>query len=133
MHDLQVQEFARAVERKVPIIVVDPRYSVAASKARYWLPIELGTDLALILAWMNVLVMEGWYDRTIVAQYAHGFDKFVDEIKSATPEWATTGLRSRLHLQARAITARAFFSSIARPCAPAASQAATSPRTPLMN
>jgi thiosulfate reductase/polysulfide reductase chain A len=38
MHNLQVQEFANAVERRIPIIVVDPRYSVAASKARYWLP-----------------------------------------------------------------------------------------------
>ena len=94
MHNLQVQEFSNAVARKIPIIVVDPRYSVAASKARYWLPIKPGTDLALLLAWMNVLVTEGWYDRTFVAQHGTGFDKFVEEIKSATPEWAAaeTGL-----------------------------------------
>ena len=59
MHNLQVQEFAQAVERRVPIIVVDPRFSVAASKARHWLPIMPGTDLALLLAWMDVLVTEG--------------------------------------------------------------------------
>ncbi len=35
MHNSQVQEFARAVERRIPIIVVDPRFSVAASKAKY--------------------------------------------------------------------------------------------------
>jgi thiosulfate reductase / polysulfide reductase chain A len=55
----------QAVERKVPIIVVDPRYSVAASKAKYWLPIKPGTDLALLLAWMNVLVTEGRYDKDL--------------------------------------------------------------------
>ena len=40
MHNSQVQEFAQAVERKVPVIVVDPRFSVAASKAKYWLPVK---------------------------------------------------------------------------------------------
>jgi thiosulfate reductase/polysulfide reductase chain A len=44
MHNTQVQEFARAIERKASIIVVDPRFSVAASKAKHWLPIRPGTD-----------------------------------------------------------------------------------------
>jgi thiosulfate reductase/polysulfide reductase chain A len=88
MHNLQVQEFANAVERRIPIIVVDPRYSVAASKAKYWLPIKPGTDLALLLAWANVLVSEGRYDKAFVERYGHGFDKFVEEIKDRTPEWA---------------------------------------------
>jgi thiosulfate reductase/polysulfide reductase chain A len=88
MHNSQVQEFARAIERRIPIIVVDPRFSVAASKAKYWLPIKPGTDLALLLAWMNVLVTEGLYDRAFVDKYGHGFDKFVAEIGQYTPEWA---------------------------------------------
>ncbi len=94
MHNSQVQEFARAIERNVPIIVVDPRFSVAASKAKYWLPIKPGTDMALLLAWMNVLVAEGRYDRAFVQEYGHGFDRFASEIASHTPEWAAaeTGL-----------------------------------------
>jgi len=88
MHNLQVQEFANAVERRIPIIVVDPRFSVAASKAKYWLPVKPGTDLALVLAWCNVLVTEGRYDKAFVEQHGHGFDKFVAEIKDRTPEWA---------------------------------------------
>jgi thiosulfate reductase/polysulfide reductase chain A len=98
MHNSQVQEFAKAVERKATIIVVDPRYSVAASKAKYWLPIRPGTDLALVLAWMNVLVNEGLYDREFVGKYGYGFDKFVAEIKGYTPEWAAaeTGLDAAL-------------------------------------
>ncbi|HYQ98610.1 MAG TPA: molybdopterin-dependent oxidoreductase [Casimicrobiaceae bacterium] len=88
MHNTQVQEFARAVERRIPIIVVDPRFSVAASKAKYWLPIRPGTDLALILAWCNVLVAEGRYDRAFVEKHGHGFDRFVAAIKGNTPEWA---------------------------------------------
>ena len=44
------------------------------------LPIRPGTDLALLLAWMNVLVTEGRYDKAFVESYGHGFDKFVAEI-----------------------------------------------------
>jgi thiosulfate reductase/polysulfide reductase chain A len=106
MHNLQVQEFASAVERRIPIIVVDPRYSVAAAKARHWLPIRPGTDLALLLAWMNVLVSENLYDREFVGRHGHGFDKFAAEIKAYTPEWAAaeTGLEAN---QIR-VTAREF-------------------------
>ncbi|MFO1314200.1 MAG: molybdopterin-dependent oxidoreductase [Burkholderiales bacterium] len=88
LHNTQVQEFAQAVERRIPIIVVDPRFSVAASKAKYWLPIRPGTDLALLLAWCNVLVNEGRYDRAFVEKHGHGFDKFVAAIRDNTPEWA---------------------------------------------
>jgi len=108
MHNLQVQEFARAVERRIPIIVVDPRYSVAASKAKYWLPIKPGTDLALMLAWMNVLVSENRYDKAFVDRYGTGFDKFKAEIAAATPEWAAaeTGLDAEMIRR----TAREFAS-----------------------
>ena len=120
MHNTQVQEFAQAIERRVPIIVVDPRFSVAASKAKYWLPIKPGTDLALLLAWANVLVTEGRYDREFVAKHGHGFDKFAAAIKDCTPEWAAkeTGVDAELIRAA----AREFASAPAghaRPSRPA--------------
>lgn len=98
MHNTQVQEFARAIERGVPVIVVDPRFSVAASKAKYWLPVKPGTDMALLLAWANLLVTEGRYDREFVARYGHGFDKFAAAIKECTVEWAAreTGVEAGL-------------------------------------
>jgi thiosulfate reductase/polysulfide reductase chain A len=98
MHNSQVQEFAKAIERRVPVIVVDPRFSVAASKAKYWLPVKPGTDLALLLAWMNLLVTEGRYDETFVEKYGYGFDRFAAEIKGYTPEWAAeqTGVSADL-------------------------------------
>jgi thiosulfate reductase/polysulfide reductase chain A len=108
MHNSQVQEFAQAVERRIPIIVVDPRFSVAASKAKYWLPIKPGTDLALILAWCNVLVSEGRYDRAFVDRYGKGFDKFAQEIRQYTPQWAET------ETEIRAETIRATALEMAR-------------------
>jgi len=88
MHNTQVQEFAEAVENHASIIVVDPRFSIAAGKAKYYLPIKPGTDLALILAWMNVLVREGLYDKEYVAAHGFGFEQFAATITPYTPEWA---------------------------------------------
>ncbi len=88
MHNTQVQEFSHAIEQNASIIVVDPRYSIAASKAKYYLPIKPGTDLALILAWMNVIVNENIYDKEFVSNYGFGFEQFAAEIQQYTPEWA---------------------------------------------
>ncbi len=88
MHNTQVQEFAAALRGDADVIVVDPRYSVAASKARHWLPIKPGADLALLLAWMNVIIGEGLYDREYVATYAMGFDQLKAHVAPFTPEWA---------------------------------------------
>jgi thiosulfate reductase / polysulfide reductase chain A len=88
MHNSQVQEFAEAVANGASIIVVDPRFSVAASKAKFYLPIRPGTDLALLLAWMNVIVREGLYDKEYVQKYGFGFEQFAAELVPYTPEWA---------------------------------------------
>ena len=61
---------------------------MAASKAKHYLPIKPGTDIALLLAWMNVLVAEGLYDREYVATHGFGFEAFAAEIAPCTPEWA---------------------------------------------
>ena len=88
MHNTQVQEFAEAIANDATIIVADPRFSIAASKARHYLPVRPGTDLALLLAWMNVIVAEGLYDRSFVEQFGFGFEQFKAEVATRTPEWA---------------------------------------------
>ncbi|UCE03574.1 MAG: molybdopterin-dependent oxidoreductase [Candidatus Latescibacterota bacterium] len=88
MHNTQVQDFAAAIRSGADLIVVDPRFSVAASKARTWLPIKPGTDLALLLAWMNVIISEGRHDRDYVERYTYGFEQLREHVQSFTPEWA---------------------------------------------
>jgi thiosulfate reductase / polysulfide reductase chain A len=83
-----MQDLANARANGAKLIVVDPRYSSAAMKADYWLPIKPGTDTALLLAWMNVLVSEKLYDIAFVQKWTQGFDKLVEHIKAYTPEWA---------------------------------------------
>ena len=89
-----MQDFSSARARGAKVIVVDPRLSTVASKADLWLPIKPGTDTALLLAWMNVLIDEGIYDDAYIARYASGFEELAAHVDDLTPEWAApiTGL-----------------------------------------
>ena len=87
-HNTQLQEFTEALRRGARLVVVDPRFSTAASKADHWLPIRPGTDTALLLAWLNVLITENLYDREYVEKYTVGFDRLAEHVKTFTPEWA---------------------------------------------
>ena len=94
LHNGQVQTLIQAIDKDATLITVDPRFSVAASKSRYWLPIKPGTDLALLLAWMNVLINEDLYDRDYVTRHCTGFDQLAEHVRPFNPEWAylETGL-----------------------------------------
>lgn len=88
MHNGQVQEMSDAIDKGATIITVDPRFSTAASKSQYWLPIKPATDLALLMAWIHVIIYEEWYDRKYVEKYCHGFDELKEHVREMTPEWA---------------------------------------------
>lgn len=94
MHNTQVQEFGHAIDKGLTTIVVDPRFSVAAGKAKHYLPIKPGTDTALLLAWMHVIVKEGLYDKEYVQKHGFGFEQFKAHVSQYSPEWAfpITGL-----------------------------------------
>jgi thiosulfate reductase/polysulfide reductase chain A len=85
----QVTAFAEGLARGAKLIVVDPRFSTAASKATFWLPIKPGTDTALLLAWMNVVISEKFYDKEFLDQYATGFAELAKHVEPFTPEWAS--------------------------------------------
>ena len=88
VRNTQVQELAEAIGRGADLVVVDPRFSVAASKARHWLPVKPGTDIALLLAWMNVIIGEGRHDAAFVAERTTGFAELAAHVADKTPEWA---------------------------------------------
>lgn len=94
LHNGQVQSLSEAINKNAILITVDPRFSVVASKSDHWLPIRPGTDIALLLAWMNVLINEQLYDRDYVDRYATGFAQLREHVQPFNPEWAylETGL-----------------------------------------
>jgi len=85
------------MERKAKFVYLDPRFTVTASKADEWYPIRPGSDMAFILAMIQVIIAEDRYDKVFVDQWTLGFDKLAEHVKPCTPEWAEaeTGIPAR--------------------------------------
>ena len=90
MHNSQVQEVAQAIDKGTTIITVDPRMSTIAGKSKYWLPIKPATDMALLLAWMNVIITEELYNKEYIKNNTVGFEELKLHVQRYTPEWAYT-------------------------------------------
>ena len=84
----QVAEFADALDNGAGLVVVDPRMSVAASKANRWLPIRPGTDTALLLTWIHLLLEWKEHDKDYIRTYASGLEELERSVSGYTPEWA---------------------------------------------
>jgi anaerobic selenocysteine-containing dehydrogenase len=77
----------RAAKAKgAKLIVVDPRVIPLAKEADIYTPIRPGTDCALVLSMLNVIIAEKLYDTEFVAKWTHGFDKLVEHVKAYPPE-----------------------------------------------
>jgi anaerobic selenocysteine-containing dehydrogenase len=70
------------------LVVIDPRRIPLADKADMYLRIRPGTDGALALAMIHVIIEEGLYDREFIDAHTTGFDQLVPHIEPYTPEWA---------------------------------------------
>jgi len=117
MHNTQVQELADAIGKGAELVVVDPRFSTVAGKARYWLPIKPGTDTALLLAWMHVIIGERLYDRDYLDKYAIGLPELTEHVKNKTPQWAAveTGIAPEVIVETARFIAGASPASLIHP------------------
>jgi len=62
----------KARKKGAKLIVIDPNFEhPLAHKADYWLPIRPGTDGALAMAWMRLMIKEGLYDREFVYKWTN--------------------------------------------------------------
>ncbi|MGA9445821.1 MAG: molybdopterin-dependent oxidoreductase [Candidatus Sulfotelmatobacter sp.] len=70
------------------LVVIDPYRTRTAACADWYLPINPGTDGALALAMMHVIIGEGLYDADYVEKYTLGFDELSEKVKAYPPEHA---------------------------------------------
>jgi anaerobic selenocysteine-containing dehydrogenase len=83
-----LKRILNARQRGAKLVVIKPELQADAAKADIWVPIRPGTDGALALALLNVMVGEGLYDADFVARWCYGFDELRAHIQKYTPEWA---------------------------------------------
>ena len=72
--------------RGAKLIVVDPRRTAMAERADLWLQIRPGTDAALALGMLHVIVEEGLEDRAFVERWTVGFDQLAARLREYPPE-----------------------------------------------
>jgi anaerobic selenocysteine-containing dehydrogenase len=64
-----VVQIERAIKRGAKLMVIDPRFTPIAKKADLWLQIRPGTDGALILGLINLLIKEKRYDKIFFMKF----------------------------------------------------------------
>lgn len=74
-----------SMKRGSKLIVVDPRLTWLAYKAEYWLQIRPGTDAALAMGMLNVIINEDLYNHEFVKDWCYGFDELTEAVKDYTP------------------------------------------------
>ncbi|MCR4942367.1 MAG: thiosulfate reductase PhsA [Campylobacter sp.] len=83
------KKMAKFIGKKdTKLLVLDPRFSVVASKADEWLPVKPGTDLAFVMALIHTWIKNDTYDKEFIQNFTIGFDKVVEATQDTTPEWA---------------------------------------------
>lgn len=76
------------LQRGSKMITIDPSLTWLASRSEYWLRLRPGTDGAMALAWLNVIIEEDLYDHDFVEKWTYGFDELAERVKDWTPEKA---------------------------------------------
>jgi anaerobic selenocysteine-containing dehydrogenase len=79
-----------ARERGAPIIAIDPIRTRTAAQCDEWIGIRPGTDAALALGMMHVLIGLGLEDAAYIDAYTIGIDQLRDRVKEYSPERVST-------------------------------------------
>jgi anaerobic selenocysteine-containing dehydrogenase len=74
------EPFSVSLDAGAKLIVVDPRLTRIAARADIWLQLRPGTDTALALGILNVIVNEKLYDKDFVENYVYGWEPFVERV-----------------------------------------------------
>lgn len=98
----EMKRILEARRRGARVVAIDHMMSGVAQKADEWIAVRPGTDGALALSLINVIIDEGLYDRQFVENWTVGFDELRDYARAFAPEkaekitWVPAGAIRRL-------------------------------------
>lgn len=101
-HPVAATRIKRAVARGAKLIVADPRRIALAEMADIYLPLRVGSDVALLLGMAHVIAREGLLDDDFVAARTTEGRDFMEHVLEYPPEWAEsiTGVDAKLIAEA---------------------------------
>ncbi len=76
------------LEKGARLVIINPQLiPIGANGRTYkWMPVRPGTDSALALAMINIIIKEGLYDKDFVGKWCDGFDKLIEHVRQYSPE-----------------------------------------------
>ena len=77
-----------ARERGARLISIKPSVEPDTGMAHVWLPIRPGTDAALALAMLHVVIRDDLVDHQFIRHWCFGFDELAEHVRRYTPDWA---------------------------------------------
>jgi predicted molibdopterin-dependent oxidoreductase YjgC len=87
-HPVAATRLKKAMRRGAKLIVADPRKIPLARKADVYLPLRVGSDVALLGAMAHVIAREGLVDKAFIESRTEGAEAFLAHVAKFTPEWA---------------------------------------------
>ncbi len=88
-NNLHLWPFIEEAQRNgAKVVCIDPIRHRTAEKSDWHIPIKPGTDGALAMAMMHVIITENLVDADYVANHTVGYGELVEQVASCTPEWA---------------------------------------------
>ncbi len=88
-HPVAATRLKKAIARHAKMVVVDPRRTRLARMADLYLPIRVGSDVALLLGMAHVIQREGLVNEAFVRERTAESEAFLEHISQFTPAWAS--------------------------------------------
>ncbi len=87
-HPVAATRIKKAIKRGAKLIVADPRHIALAKMANLYLPIRVGSDVALLLAMAHVIAREDLINRDFIEARTTDSEIFLKHVQQFSPEWA---------------------------------------------
>jgi len=81
---LYMYDIRQGLKAGAKLIVIDPRGTNLAKKADHWLQIRPGTDVALALTFINLIITNELFDKEFVEKWTTGFDRLKEHVAKFT-------------------------------------------------
>ncbi len=88
-HPIIANRIKKAVKSGLKMIVIDPRKIDMVKSAHRHLQINVGSDIALINAFIHVILKEGLYNTEFIGKHTEDFDVLQKRVEMYTPEYSS--------------------------------------------
>jgi anaerobic selenocysteine-containing dehydrogenase len=111
-HPTRARDIMTGLKRGAKLVVIDPRFTELAAKAHLYLPIRPGTDDALAMGMINIIINEDLYDHDFVDKWCTGFEP----LRQRAREYPLERVAGITGLDAGDILKAARMSATVKPC-----------------